>query len=208
MRKIAIAKFGFPPKIDDLSDGDYAEIEEVAARALYGFVDDFGLKALPLDCPGNLFSEEDADQSEIVISLASLRLVDASCCSWEQILEFRRDGEARDKLRRLRLFAYDNYAGKSKDYVEDDILKRIADYDEAAKQWGFETTLSALNMLLVSTFFGAPSVAVATAVGGGVLEIGRLALDVTKQRFALRRLIRENPVSYISHVRSQLQNDA
>jgi hypothetical protein len=47
---------------------------------------------------------------------------------------------------------------------------------------------------------------VATAAGGGVLEIGRIALEVSKQRFALRKLIAENPVSYISHVRSKLGN--
>lgn len=120
--KLIGEKFGLPPRIVGISDGDYASIEKVAATAFYDFVDDFGLKTLPLDCSDNLFSEEDVDQSETVVSLASLRLIDADRCSWEQILEFRRDDVARDKLRRLRLFAYDNYSGKSKEYVEDDIL--------------------------------------------------------------------------------------
>jgi hypothetical protein len=193
---------------------------EVYLEAFTSFVADFGLEALPVDCYGNLFSEKDGVQSEFVIRLASLRLVDVRRCSWEHLLEFRRDNEARDKLRRLRLFAYENYAGKSKDYVEDDILKRIADYDEAVKQWGLETTQSALNMLLtskivgevsagslVSTFFGAPTLAAAAAVGGSaLLEIGRIALEVSKQRLALRKLAAGNPVSYISHVRSKLGN--
>jgi hypothetical protein len=211
--------YDYPLELPRLPDHEFASAAEVFARAFSKFVADFGLKALPIDCFGNLFSEEDGGQFELVISLRSLRLADVSRCSWEQILEFRRDDEARDKLRRLRLFAYENYAGKSKDYIEDDILKRIADYDQAIKQWGFETTQSALNMLLnskimggaltgslVSTLFGAPTLAVATGVAGGALEIGRIALEVSKQRFALRKLITENPVSYISHVRSKLGN--
>jgi hypothetical protein len=184
-----------------------------------GFRDDFNLRAVPINFFGNLLVDEDVDKAEVAISLTTLRLIDASRCSWDQILEFRQDGEARDKLRRLRLFAYENYSGKPNDYIEDDILKRIADYDEAAKQWGFETAQSALNMLLnskimggaltgslVSTLFGTPTLAVASAAAGGTLEIGRIALEVTKQRFALRKLAAENPVSYILHARSKLGN--
>jgi hypothetical protein len=224
-QRIIIKKFGYPcmPKSDilsdALSDADCASQLETAATEFFSLVGDFGLQELTLDA-GDLCCVDDANQSEVVITLPSLSLVDVSHCSWEQILEFRRDDEARDKLRRLRLFAYENYAGKSKDYVEDDILKRIADYDRTVKQWGFETIQSALNMLLtskvgggalpgslVSTLFGAPTLAVATAVGGGVLEIGRIALEVSKQRFALRKLTAENPVSYISHIRSKFKSE-
>lgn len=199
---------------------DYAAAEHITVL-LNKFMDDFDLWTTPFVCSDRLFSAEDIDRSEIVISLASLKLVDVDRCSWEQIFEFRRDEEARDKLRRLRLFAYENYAGKSKDYVEDDILKRMADYDQAVKQWGFETTQGALNMLLnskimggaltgslVSTLFGAPILAVATAAAGGTLEIGRIALEVRKQRFALRKLAAENPVSYISLIKSKLEKKA
>ena len=63
----------------------------------------------------------------------------------------------------------------------------------------------ALGGSLVSTLFGAPAVAVATAVGGVSLEIGRIALEVGRQQFALRKLMTENPVSYISHARSILE---
>lgn len=217
MRKYIQTKFHLKPEIVGLSYEEYDSVERIAAEMFFSFVDNFGLKALPLDCGGDFSADEEPDQTESVISLATLDLVDASSCSWEQINEFRRDEEAQDKLRRLRLFAYENYSGKSKDYIEDDILKRIADYDEAVKQWGFETTQGAVNMLLnskivggaltgslVSTLVGAPTLAVATAVSGSILEIGRIALEVTKQRFALHKLIRENPVSYISYARSKL----
>jgi hypothetical protein len=212
---------GLPPAIvAGLPENDSTLLGEVFVDAILKFLADFGLEKLPIDCFGDLFSEKDGGELEFVISLPSLQLVDVRRCSWEQILEFRRDEEARDKLRRLRLFAYENYAGKSKDYVEDDILKRIADYDLAVKQWGFETKLSRINMVLSSktlrgaipgslvfSWLGAPTVAVATTVGvGGILELGRLALEVRKQRSALCKLAAENPVSYISHARSKLGN--
>jgi hypothetical protein len=48
--------------------------------------------------------------------------------------------------------------------------------------------------------------AVVAAVSGGTLEIGRITLEITKQRLALRSLMRENPVSFISYAREKLQD--
>lgn len=217
--KEAIKRFGFAPRIGDLSDSEYALIEETAADAFCQFVNEFSLGNLPLDVGRGMLSDEPEAASDTVISLASLNLIDAEQCSWEQIREFRHDIEARDRLRRLRLFAYANYQGKAKDFVEDDILTRIADHEAAVKKWGFETAQGALNMLLtskviggalagslVSTFFGAPTIAVVAAASGGALEIGRITLEITKQRLALRSLMRESPVSFISYAREKLQD--
>jgi hypothetical protein len=151
--KLNIQKFGFAPLIRGLSDSEYESVERTAATAFLQFVDEFSLGTFPLDT-GDVLSDEPGSESDTVISLASLDLIDAERCSWEQIHEFRRDTEARDKLRRLRLFAYANYQGKSKDFVEDDILIRIADYEAAVKKWGFETAQGALNMLLTSKVIG------------------------------------------------------
>ncbi|MGH6846637.1 MAG: hypothetical protein ACREC0_04135 [Methylocella sp.] len=186
----------------------------------YQFVNDFRLGTLPLDIGGSVPTDKPEPESDTVISLASLDLIDGERASWEQIKEFRGDIEARDRLRRLRLFAYANYKGKSKDFVEDDILTKIADYEAAVKKWGFETAQGALNMLLtskviggalagslVSTLFGVPTIAAVAAASGGALEIGRITLEITKQRLALRNLMSENPVSFISYAREKLQED-
>jgi hypothetical protein len=194
-----------------------SELVKNTATVFYQFVNDFRLGGLPLDVGGSLPTGKPEPEPETVISLASLDLIDGERASWEQIKEFRRDVEARDRLRRLRLFAYANYQGKSKDFVADDILTRIADYEAAVKKWGFETAQGALNMLLtskvfggalagslLSTLFGAPTIAVVAAASGGALEIGRITLEITKQRLALRSLMRENPVSFISYAREKL----
>jgi hypothetical protein len=107
--KHAIAHFGLPPQIKGLSDSEYESIEKVGASAFYSLLDTFRLKELPVDCSADIVSQEGDDQSDIAVTLLSLQLVDAERCSWEHIFEFRRDPEARDKLRRLRLFAYDSY---------------------------------------------------------------------------------------------------
>ena len=219
--KAVIAKFGLPPKIEGLSDSEYESIEEIGANAFYGLLDDFHLKELPVDCSINVVSEEGEDQSDISVTLLSLHLVDAESCPWEQILEFRRDIEARDKLRRLRLFAYDNYRNKSKGYIEDDILRRMADYEEAVKLWGFETRHSALNMLLtskmlagaltgsfLSSLFGAPATVIIAAGTAVAIELGRITLEVGKRRFEFRKLMAENPVSYISRAKAELEHKA
>jgi hypothetical protein len=164
-----------------------------------------------------LIVEEDVEQSDVTMTVASLQLIHADNLSWQQILEFRRDSEARDKLRRLRLFAYDNYSGKPKQYIEDDILQRISDYEDAVKKWGFETKAGLLNMLLnskmlaagltgslISTLFHAPITALVTAGGGIGIEIGHVALELSKQRFAMRQMMVDNPVSYISWAKSKL----
>ena len=95
---------------------------------------------------------------------------------------------------------------------------KISDYDEAVRKWGFETKYAAFTMLLssktlagaltgslISTLFGAPVPALASAAVGMGLEIGRIVLEVSKQRFALRSLMAESPVCYISQARSKLR---
>jgi hypothetical protein len=135
-------------------------------------------------------------------------------------MEFRRDKDAMKKLRRFRLFANANYVRKSKAYVEDDLLQRVDDYETIVKQWGFETVEGTLNMLvsskwltgtagaLISTFFGAPPAVVLAAAAGAApkaaIELSRVAIYLSKQRFMLRNTLKENPVSYLSYAKKKL----
>lgn len=210
--------------IDDLPEDEKGEYE---APRLYfhfnfqAFMDDYDLRATPVDTPGRFIAEGTDEASEIAITLASLELVDASNASWEQIFDFRQDTEARNKLRRLRLFALENYSGKSKAYIEDHISLKISDYAAAKKKWGFETKYGAFTMLqnskilagaLAGTLFsavsGKPIPAIASAAIGLGLEAGRIIFEVGKQRFALRDLMTENPICYISEARSTLSPSA
>ena len=59
---------------------------------------------------------------------ANIPLIDTSKASWEQILERRKDTRALRKLRKLKMFLQDNYQGKDKDYIEDDLAMRLDKY--------------------------------------------------------------------------------
>jgi len=59
--------------------------------------------------------------------ISGISLIDAEHADWEQIISLREDSDSKEALRRFRLFTFDNYRGKSKSYIEDDIAKRIAD---------------------------------------------------------------------------------
>jgi hypothetical protein len=115
------------------------------------------------------------------------------------------------------LFAYDNYVGKPKAYVEDDLLDRMDKYETAVKQWGIETREGAYNMLfspktlagtgagaLLSTLFGAPLPAVLVGAAGAAIELSRMGIYLGKQRFMLRKMLNENPVSYLSYAKEEL----
>lgn len=153
-------------------------------------------------------------------TMTSLHLIDADAISWAQVEAFRKDTVARSKLRRLRLFFIENYTGRDRRYVEDDLYRRIEDYDQVVRDWGFETRCQAISMFLsskwlaaaasgsfISALTGSPITAIITAASGVAIEIGRFSLELSKQRHAIRKAARDNPLSYILDVQSAGQNN-
>lgn len=218
--KIGFEELGLPSTIKSWIEGiekDYHLIEESAAYAYNEFLEEFGITDAPLIVGGSTIEDSSDLNTDVAVAIGTLRLIDSSQASWQQVAEFRNDPEARGKLRNLRLFAAENYAGKSKAYIEDDLLRRIDDYEEQVRRWGFETKQSVLTMMLtskflagalggslISTLFGAPTTAVASAVGGALIEIGRVSLEVSRRRFLLRNALRDNPISYIVDAKTKL----
>ena len=151
----------------------------------------------------------DPDEA-VQLGLARLRLVDVSKTSWSQILEFRKDAEAKRRLRQVVHFFRQNYSGKDKSYIREDIEFKLAQYHDAVRDWGFETTISTISMLLssktlagaaaaaiASAMFGSSSLALIAAAGGAAVEVGQLSLHVAKRVYGLKTLRRDHPLSYI-----------
>ncbi|MBN1506451.1 MAG: hypothetical protein JW955_06375 [Sedimentisphaerales bacterium] len=218
MLKLWIKRHGGKPEISGLSAEQYEGIEREAACQYFSFVGDFNLKECPVASATGATSawmdEEEETVPSPVVTLADMKLVDGSRLKWEHLVEFRCDKEAQDRLRRLRLFAYQNYAGRSRSYIEDDILTRVADYDSTVRKWGFETVTGALSLVLnskltvsviaggfLTTLFGQPGAAL---LAGAVIELGHVGIEVGKQGFALRKIVNDNPVSFISYARKRL----
>jgi hypothetical protein len=208
--KLISEKVGKPPELEGMTAESWAEVDDKAEAAYSRFLEKFALRQVPVASAGSAIAESDSTADDVALTISSLRLVDVSKTSWEQLVAFRKDPEAKQKLRRLRLFAAENYAGKGRSFIEDDLNRRIYDYEEEARRWSFETKQAVVTMLLtsktlastmsgsvISALFGASAVAIASAIGGAGIEIGRIAIEVSRRRFALRNALRENPISYI-----------
>lgn len=208
---------------EGLFQGQYPADDDLFFAKYFDFINDYGLGGCPLVFPdggtetSSLLEFDDCPRLPI-LALTNLRLIDASNATWNQIAEFRRDSETRRRLRRLRLFAYDNYAGKPASYVEDDLLTKIADYEEAVAQWGFQTAKGAVNLVLdsrlssttaagamLASLLGHPAEALTVAAVAGSIQLGRVAIQLIERRFELQKLVRDNPISYITYSRKKLR---
>ena len=148
----------------------------------------------------------------VEVTLRGLQLVDPSELSWEQILEFRKDHDAVNDLRKIRLFYQENFEGKDEQYVEDRLHTLQFEHEKATKLWGFETAQKAFSVVfdnrsmvpasvggVIAATAGLPlSMAALTAatvpVGRFALEISRAALDAFKAR-------EDNPVAYLTRLK-------
>jgi len=166
----------------------------------------------------DLLSDSATSENNITFSIANMPIVETTNVDWLQIVEFRKDENARKKLRNLRLFLYENYADKEKAYIEDDLLKRLDNYYSSCEDWGFETKTSILSVVLDSknlqtTFaatagaalFGAPIVMGASLLIGASIEIGKIALTIAKQKHALQNLRRDHELAYIIEAKEKFE---
>ena len=188
-------------------------------QALAKFQTQFDLSNSTFDAPSipsieGVAGEQDQD---IVAAVVGLKLIDVSNVSWEQILEFRQDKAAQDKLRRSRLFAFENYVGRSRSFVEDDILCRLDDYHAQVKKWGFETIIGAVKSTLnskllggslagslIASLAGAQASAMLAAGTGVAVEFGKIAIEITRQRLAMREFTRTSPFSYFEYASKKI----
>lgn len=179
-----------------------------------------GLDKVPFFMPGVEPPISGKTQDEIVLSIIDIPLIDTSRASWKQIIEFRKDSQSVQKLRKLRRFLHENYTEKDKAFIEDDLNTRMDDYTNAAQDWGFETKTSTMSMLLssktiagsgsialVSALFSAPTLGAAAAVFGTSVEIGRVSLHLAKRKYGFAALRRDHPLSYIIEAKERFESD-
>jgi hypothetical protein len=154
-----------------------------------------------------------SSEYEPALVLSRLELIDTSQTSWEQIVELRKDQSSRARLQRLRAFLTQNYSGKSAAFVEDDIGRRLHEYEETVRKFGFETTTSAISVLLDSkSLHGAVATGIGAALFGGPLlgitaaaavELGRVSLEVAKQRRRMHDWQATHELAYVIEARKR-----
>lgn len=156
-------------------------------------------------------AEIDRTSSSPFLQLTEFPLVDASAASWEQILEIRKDKESVRKLRRFRAFFLDTYAEKSVSQIEDDLLTRLGDHEEAARKAGLETVkavfsvggsqrfLSAAGGGAIASLLGAPG-AFAAGISASVM-LGGVLVQVVARRKLFELEQQADPVRYLADLR-------
>ena len=164
-------------------------------------------------------ANENCESPSIIVSLPALNLINVENVSWEHIEEFKNDPNGKTKLRRLKLFAYENYQNKPIAYIEDDILLKIEEYENTVKKWGFETRQEILSMVLsskvlagaiggyfISTLLGSDIQAIFTVIGGASIELGRIGIMLKKRKYEIANIINNNPISYISSAKTNIKD--
>lgn len=190
-------------------------------QALFGMiVRDFSLSDIPIDSSHFMVGAEKDVEPLHHMHVSQIKMIDTDKVTLPRILEFRKDETVMKKMRNLRLFAFQQYQGKDRAFVEDDIHKRLDDYEAVIRSSGFETRLKVLSFVLESKFLlgaaatsaaslllGNPQVAIGAIGTGAVVEVGRLSLQYAKERNALAQVCMGNPVSYLAEVKKLPSGD-
>lgn len=159
-------------------------------------------------------AENPAQPGHVLLSIADIQVPDANELSWDAIIELRKDAAARKRLRRLRVFAANEYAGRSRAFIEDDLSVRMEDYEQTLRTWGIKTVLGALSTCLTLETTVQTGIANLVAVMSGLpgleafaaslaLPCGRFALELGKIWLARAQAIREYPLAYITDIKKR-----
>jgi hypothetical protein len=219
LSKLAIMHFSHA--IDDVIEREYEAILENFVNDYLAFVHKFDIGNYPLIYKDGgprtaSLRKNNNNQCSPLLMLSNLKIIEASDAPWEQILEFRKDQTAKVKLRKLRLFAYENYSDKSKSYIEDDILTKIYDYENIANKFGLGMVQATVNNVInsklfagittgsiLTTLFAEYPIGLLTVAAGAVVELGQFTLELKKQKYELQNLIKDNPASFITYYRDK-----
>ncbi|HEX3800320.1 MAG TPA: hypothetical protein VH413_16620 [Verrucomicrobiae bacterium] len=180
----------------------------------------YSLNGSHIECQPIFFGSPQNKDVTPTINFSEIKMIDTGSVTLKKIMEFRKDKHSMVKMRRFRLFVYDAYVGKDKSYVADDLLRRMNDYNEVVKSWGFETKLKAMSFVLsskltasclgasfLSALFGSTIEKIATFSTALGIEIGQFTLELAKRNHEFRKLCREEPISYIADAKAKLEKE-
>jgi hypothetical protein len=147
--------------------------------------------------------------SVLVNTLTELRIVDENKLTWEQVLEFREDFEAKNKFRKLIRWLDGDMVGKPLSFIEDEIAQRLEDYEWAIRKHGIEAVLGSLSATLDSKALlssGAAYAAFAAAgqgwlgmLSGASILIGKCAVHFAQEKLNLDDVKRSKPEIHFVH---------
>jgi hypothetical protein len=216
------AKDQTPLLIGKSNDVMYRMLEETYLQNVEGIRDRFlqlvgplsPIHPVPVVSNARSLKNQNASVADITITLSNLQIVNVANTSWEQIVEFRKDEESAKALQRLRVFLYETCKDKSTAYIEDKINTELDNYHIAVNKHGFELLTGSLTTLIDSrniiaasatviagALVGTPLIGITSAVA---LEIGKLAIQISRDLHTMRELKRDHPLAYIIKAQDRL----
>jgi len=93
------------------------------------------------------------DSASALVRLMNLNLVDVRGASWRQIVEFRRDEDAKIAFARLRDFLFTSCANLSPEGLDDRFSSIIDDYNLKSSEHGLKVKRAAIDVVLNSQQF-------------------------------------------------------
>jgi hypothetical protein len=141
------------------------------------------------------------------ICLDFIPVVLDSKLTWKQVLEFRKDKKAREKLNRLKRWFTIDLLGKSEHEIKSTIGQKLDDYQWALKKHGIQTAIagatSVLSFVAGPTLLSLITASPLTAIVGGV-AIGSGAVAWIANRMIDKTEIQREEIAYIYEVRKLL----
>ena len=195
-----------------LTEGGLAEIEQGSnpnesashvvaclTRELANMYGECGADVVPCYLDYTSFDADYATGSApgIEAIMRGVPVLDDEKTSWEHILGFRSDEQARRKLRNLKLWLSNSLKCKSHQEAVDEIGRKLDDYEWALNKHGFKTITGTLNYLLNQKHasVAAGAAAAGTALGGpigGALASGLVVAGQVSVWIADRMIDRED----------------
>lgn len=157
------------------------------------------------------------EEKSVEIILSSAPLIDSTSLEWKQIIDIRRDKLFRQKAGNFRLFLFENYEDKDKQYIIESLHRKLEEYETVCKKHGVElvlstlkTTLDSQNLLVAlglaatAVLLGQPLVASGVLATGVSIEIGKLAIEIVEKRMSMRAFKDQSDISYLFDIRKKL----
>lgn len=130
------------------------------------------------------------DRAALIATLSNISIVDEEKLTWEQVHEFRADSRSKSDLRRLMHWLDGTMAGKSRQFVEDEIGTRLDRYNRAMSKHGLQILVGSLKSVLDSRFVAAGGISAgavnsiagisAAAATAFALAVGRASVTVAQ----------------------------
>lgn len=202
----------------DVWGADHRRVIAYLSGERRGFLDQVGFREADIWSIEQLVKPSDHSENEgvnagVEVALSGLNLVDPNELSWAEIIEFRRDAQRLEDLRKVRLFFREELAGKDQDYVKDRLLSLQYEHEQAAKYWGLRTTQKAFSVILDNRSLAASGVGgfaamasglpvTAAAAIGAVVPLGRFALELSGATLDAVKERSNNPVAYLTRLKN------